>query len=231
MKLSKTKINTYLRCPFQFRLKYIDEIEGEANKYMILGRKVHKVAEIFLKEFKDNLSQINIDYELRKIENNLNYELTYHIDNLSKFFKIVESKYKVIGIEKELVSDELNLTGICDVILENSEGNLIIIDYKTGNSNSFSKHRLELCYYKLLVEEYYNRKVSHVGVFFTKNGRLRLLEIDDNPSIRKYLQPIEIQNAIEIMNDIELKINREEFSPNKQYTCRFCEYYDFCRGI
>ena len=231
MKLSKTKINTYLRCPFQFRLKYIEEIEGDANKYMILGREVHKVAEIFLKEFGDTLSEINIDYELRKIEKDLNYELTHHVDNLSKFFKIVKSNYKVVDIEKELVSDELNLTGVCDVILENSDDDLIIIDYKTGNSNSFSKYRLELCYYKLLVEETYNRKVSHVGVFFTKNGRLRLLEIDDKPSIRKYLQPIEIQKAIETMNDVQLKIDKEEFSPNKQYVCRFCEYYDFCRGM
>ena len=231
MKLSKTKINTYLRCPYQFRLKYIDEIEGEANKYMIFGREVHLVAEIFLKEFSDNLCQINIDHELKKIEKKLNYELGHHLSNLAKFFREIESNYNVVAVEKELDSDELNLTGICDVILENRKGDLIIIDYKTGNSNSFSKYRLELCYYKLLVENAYKRKVSHVGIFFTKNGRLRLLKISDNQSKRKYLQPLEIEEAIEIMEDVKVKVESEDFSPNKQYTCRFCEYYDFCRGM
>jgi len=45
MKLSKSKINTYLKCPLEFKFQYIDEIEVEPNKYMVLGSDVHYVAE------------------------------------------------------------------------------------------------------------------------------------------------------------------------------------------
>ena len=37
MKLSKSKINTYLKCPLEFKFQYIDEIEAEPNIYMQIG--------------------------------------------------------------------------------------------------------------------------------------------------------------------------------------------------
>ena len=32
MRMSKSKINTYLKCPLEFKFQYIDEIEAEPNK-------------------------------------------------------------------------------------------------------------------------------------------------------------------------------------------------------
>ena len=36
MKLSKSKVNTYLKCPKEFKFQYIDEIPSKPNKYMLL---------------------------------------------------------------------------------------------------------------------------------------------------------------------------------------------------
>ena len=232
MKLSKTKINTYLRCPQQFKFKYIDEIEEEKNKYMILGSNVHLIAEKFLDRCKDNILNVNIKNELIKIayDLDLGYGLENHIDNLALFFIeiFIERKYKLFSYEEYIVDDKNNFTGICDIIVEDECGNLIIIDYKTGNSSSFSKYRLELCYYKLLVEHVYQRYVSHVGIFFTKNGKLRLLEIAENNNKRKYLNFDEIEKAINTMHDVKFQISCEIFYPKEEYTCKFCCYHNIC---
>ena len=232
MKLSKSKVNTYLKCPMEFKFQYIDEIESKPNKYMALGSDVHLIAEKFTDRFKDNLDDIDIQNELIRVasELDLGYGLDEHIDNLAVFFRqvFVDENYRLYSNEEYLIDKKHRFSGICDIILEDEKGHLIVIDYKTSNSSSFSKYRLELCYYKLLVENVYHRKVSKVGVFFTKNGRLRLLDVSDSDNKRKCLSYSEIDEAIMTMYDVRDRINRREFPRKKQYLCRYCTYKHLC---
>ena len=233
MKLSKSKVNSYLKCPMEFKFQYIDEIETEPNKYMALGSDVHLIAETFTDRFEDDLDEVDIQNELIKVasELDLGYGLDDHIDNLGLFFKevFVDGDYKLFSNEEYLLDKKHRFSGICDIILEDENGHLVVIDYKTGNSSSFSKYRLELCYYKLLVENVYHRPVSRVGVFFTKNGRLRLLDINDSDNKRKYLSYSEIDEAIHTMYDVRDKINRKEFPRREQFLCRYCTYKNLCK--
>ena len=92
MKLSKSKINTYLKCPKEFEFQYINKIEVPPNKYMELGSDVHLIAEKFADKFGDEISNIDIQNELDKIaydDLDMGYDLSLHIDNLSGFFKHV----------------------------------------------------------------------------------------------------------------------------------------------
>ncbi len=232
MKLSKSKVNTYLKCPKEFKFQYIDEVPCKPNKYMSLGSDVHLIAEKFSEKFADDLDEIDIQNELIKVANDLDigYGLDEHIDNLGLFFKevFVDNDYKLFSTEEYLLDRKNRFSGICDIILEDENGKLVVIDYKTSSSNSFSKYRLELCYYKLLVENVYHRPVSAVGVFFTKNGRLRLLDISSEENKRKYLSHSEIDEAIDTMHDVRQKINNKEFPAKKQYLCRYCTYKHLC---
>lgn len=232
MKLSKSKINTYLKCPQEFKFQYIDEIETEPNKYMALGSDVHLIAEKFADKFGDELDGVDIENELLKIAHELKitYDISNHIEGLSEFFKevFVENDYKLYSQEEYLHDETHRFSGICDIILEDEDGNLVVIDYKTGNSSSFSKYRLELCYYKLLVENVYEREVSSVGVFFTKNGRLRLLDVCDEDNKRKFLHSREIDEAIDTFYYVREEVNKGNFYPKRQFLCKFCTYKDIC---
>lgn len=234
MKLSKSKVNTYLKCPQEFKFQYIDEIEVPENKYMALGSDVHLLAEKFTNRFKDEIENVNIENELLKIahEEKIGYDLTAHIDNLALFFRevFIDGDYKLFSNEEYLHDEKNRFSGICDIILEDENKNLVVIDYKTSNSNSFSKYRLELCYYKLLVENVYKRNVSQVGVFFTKNGRLRLLDVCDETNKRKYLSYSEIDEAVLTLKKVRENINNEYFPAKRQYICRFCTYKHICDG-
>ncbi len=232
MKLSKSKINTYLKCPLEFKFQYIDEIEAEPNKYMVLGSDVHSVAETFADKFGDELDEVNINNELIKIMNDLDigYDITEHVDNLSLFFKevFVDNDYKLFSQEEYLLDEENRFSGICDIILEDENGDLVVIDYKTSSSNSFHKYRRELCYYKLLVENVYNRDVSSVGIFFTRNGRLRLLDVCDEDNKRKYLNDAEISQAVDTLHYVRKQINNENFPAKRQFLCKYCTYRHIC---
>lgn len=232
MKLSKSKVNTYLKCPREFKFQYIDEIEMKPNKYMALGSDVHLIAEKFTDKFEDNLDEVDIQNELIKVANELDigYGLDEHIDNLGLFFKevFVDNDYKLFSNEEYLLDKKNRFSGICDIILEDENGKLTVIDYKTSNSSSFSKYRLELCYYKLLVENVYHKQVNKVGVFFTKNGRLRLLDVCEEENKRKNLCYSEIDDAVDTLHEVREKINRKEFPAKKQYLCRYCTYRHLC---
>ena len=232
MTLSKSKINTYLKCPLEFKFQYIDEIEAEPNKYMVLGSDVHSVAETFADKFGDELDEVNINNELIKIMNDLDigYDIIEHVDNLSLFFKevFVDNDYKLFSQEEYLLDEENRFSGICDIILEDENGDLVVIDYKTSSSNSFHKYRRELCYYKLLVENVYNRDVSSVGIFFTRNGRLRLLDVCDEDNKRKYLNDAEISQAVDTLHYVRKQINNENFPAKRQFLCKYCTYRHIC---
>ena len=232
MKLSKSKVNSYLKCPLEFKFQYVDEIEVPPNKYMALGSDVHLVAERFSEKYGDNLDDVDIRNELLKIahDEKIGYDITDHIDNLASFYQraFVDNDYRLFSSEEYLLDEEHRFSGICDIILEDENDDLIVIDYKTGNSSSFSKYRLELCYYKLLVENVCKRTVSKVGVYFTKNGRLRLLDICEDTNKRKHLHYSEIDEAIDIMHHVRNQVNNGIFPANRQYICRFCTYKDIC---
>ena len=232
MKLSKSKVNTYLKCPLEFKFQYIDEIEVPQNKYMVLGSDVHLIAEKFADEFGDELDNVDIENELLKIAHReeISYDLTLHLDNLGSFFRevFIENDYRLFSQEEYLHDEKHRFSGICDIILEDENGDLVVIDYKTSNSSSFSRYRLELCYYKLLVENVYGKTVSKVGIFFTKNGRLRLLDISEEVNKRKYLSYSEIDEAVETLHQVRRDINNGNFPANRQFLCKYCTYKHLC---
>ena len=232
MRMSKSKINTYLKCPLEFKFQYIDEIEAEPNKYMILGSDVHLIAEKFADKFGDDLEGVNIENELIKIMNELDigYDLSSHVNNLGLFFRevFIDNDYKLFSQEEYLHDEEHRFSGICDIILEDENGELVVIDYKTSNSNTFSRYRRELCYYKLLVENVYDKNVSSVGIFFTKNGRLRLLDVYEDDNKRKFLNSAEIEDAVDTFYQVRSEVNRGNFYPKRQFLCKFCTYKEKC---
>lgn len=232
MKLSKSKINTYLKCPREFKYRYIDEIEVEPNEYMELGTNVHLIAEKYAKIYGDN-PQENPRYYLDLIarQEKINVdEIDTHLDSLASFFNtaFIEKDYKLFSQEEYLIDEKHNFSGITDIILETADEDLIVIDYKTGSSSSFNKCRLELGYYKMLVESNYDKNVIAAGIFFTKDNKLRLLYFEDKNNKRKYICNKELDEGLDTLYEVRKNINQKKFPRNEQFLCRYCTYSDIC---
>ncbi|MEE0025552.1 PD-(D/E)XK nuclease family protein [Methanobrevibacter sp.] len=232
MKLSKSKINTYLKCPREFKYRYIDEIEVEPNEYMELGTNVHLIAEKYAKIYGDN-PQENPRYYLDLIarQEKINVdEIDTHLDSLASFFNtaFIEKDYKLFSQEEYLIDEKHNFSGITDIILETADEDLIVIDYKTGSSSSFNKCRLELGYYKMLVESNYDRNVISAGIFFTKDNKLRLLHFKDNDNKRIYMCNQELKEGLDTLYEVRKNVNEAKFPKEEQFLCRYCTYSSIC---
>ena len=232
MKLSKSKINTYLKCPREFKYRYVDEIEVEPNEYMELGTNVHLIAEKYAKIYGDN-PQENPRYYLDLIarQEKINVdEIDTHLDSLASFFNtaFIEKDYKLFSQEEYLIDEKHNFSGITDIILETSDKNLIVIDYKTGSSSSFNKCRLELGYYKMLMESNYDRNVISAGIFFTKDNKLRLLHFKDNDNKRIYMCNQELKEGLDTLYEVRKNVNEAKFPKEEQFLCRYCTYSSIC---
>lgn len=232
MKLSKSKINTYLKCPREFKYRYVDEIEVEPNEYMELGTNVHLIAEKYAKIYGDN-PQENPRYYLDLIarQEKINVdEIDTHLDSLASFFNtaFIKKDYKLFSQEEYLIDEKHNFSGITDIILETSDKNLIVIDYKTGSSSSFNKCRLELGYYKMLVESNYDRNVISAGIFFTKDNKLRLLHFKDNDNKRIYICNQELKEGLDTLYEVRKNVNEAKFPKEEQFLCRYCTYSSIC---
>ena len=172
---------------------------------------------------------------LKEFESKYEDDYSDHCENLAKFFTemFIEQEYKFFIAEEYLFSEIHNFSGFADLVLEDTEGKLFVIDYKTGKARDANKYKLELCYYKMLIEEQYpGKEVSKAGIFFTKEGILSALEFSDNKKgITENYEICSIKDydlSVRFIDTVRLEIDSGEFPPRRQRLCAYCSYSEQC---
>lgn len=233
MKISKSKLNVYKKCPREFKYIYIDGMESEPNEYMQLGLDVHKIAEKTGKELmqKKNFTKQDVESALSNSIIKSNFDLTNHIDALYYFFiNLSKDHYRILSVEDDIYNESQNIHGIVDLVLEDvNTGNLVIVDYKTGKSKPITNFRLELCIYRFLVESKYNgRTVSSAIIFFTKDKKYRGFNFINNQKKGAYVTDEDYQTIFPYISFIRHQINNNIFPPKKQFLCKYCNFQEQC---
>lgn len=233
MKLSKSKVNTFIQCRRQFRYQYIDELEQEPSDAMQLGTDVHEIAERFIK--RGGISSDDYRSKLQELadEYNSQYDIDIHLDNLADFFEDVfhneKMHYEVFSCEDYLLDKEHNFSGLIDLAVRDENDDIIIIDYKTGRTNSIKKYRLELVYYKMLLESKYpNINIISAGIFFTKEGKARFLNFVECQDKGAYCTEKDCAKAIEFLDFVRDEVSNNRLHPKKQFLCKYCSYQKQC---
>ncbi len=233
MKLSKSAVNEFLKCRRAFKYGYIDKIEQQPNEYMRLGTDVHEVAEKFIKEggisSEDYRSKLD---ELAK-EVGSEFDLTIHLDHLAEFFEEVfhnpDMHYEVFLCEEYLHDLEHNFSGLCDLVVRDENNDIIIIDYKTGRSGSIKKYRLELMYYRMMLENKYpNVDIISAGIFFTKDGKFRFINFVEVQEKGAFCNQEDYDAALALLDFVREEIKANRLQPNRQYLCKYCGYKTLC---
>lgn len=233
MRLSKSKVNSFLKCRREFKYQYIDEIEQEPNDAMQLGTDVHQIAEDFIK--KGGISSEDYRQKLQELADayGSEYDLKIHLDHLAEFFNDVfkngDMHYQVFSSEEYLYDKDHDMSGLADLVVRDENNDIVIIDYKTGKSNSIKKYRLELCYYKMLLESKYpNINIIAAGIFFTKDGKARFLNFAEDVDKGAYCTDKDCQAAIDLLDFIRKEIDAGRLGPNRQFLCKYCSYQTIC---
>lgn len=240
MKLSKSKINTFLRCRRQFKYIYIDGLDSGTNKYAQVGLNVHEYAENIGKELKeiDNPTKEDIlsiatklyPYSVDEINND------DHAQGVIQFFNdvLIAGDYKIFDTELYIYDEKHNINGIIDIVLEDKKtGELIVFDYKTSKVKPITDFRMELCMYRMLLESQYpDCNITSAGIYFTGYQKYRVFNFAEKQKKGAYVTEKDYQSVFELIKYVRQQVQNKIFYPKdkaQDYFCNnFCTFKDRC---
>ena len=122
------------------------------------------------------------------------------------------------------------LQGVIDLV-EGHEGNVEIVDYKTGPKpdavrypSRVEHYRKQLEIYAYLIEKRYGKKVSRMHLYYTST-------MEGNPLITFEWNRADVDHTIREITETVEKIEAKDFHLRVQntYACRFCDMRYFCK--
>lgn len=145
MVFSYSNLSTFCNCKNEWRLNYLECEEKKENVYAQFGSFCHKILEMFENEelkrdeclpyfeeyFDDNVTE-NVLYPTGTAKDKLYaVGVEYFSGGLDS---LPISKYKVLGVEYEckFQIEQYNFIGYIDLLMEDSDGNIIILDHKSA---------------------------------------------------------------------------------------------------
>lgn len=233
---SPTSINTYLRCPRKYYLKYIRGLKEKPSIYLVRGIAVHEALAKFFNQcffniydsdrsqgylkalFQDawvkqnsTIKKLNIDPKV--ISNFYNDSIDMLMRWSLRFITRASLESKKPRTEVRYFSRKLNLMGIIDAVYEHN-GAVILIDYKTSKHDEITEEiRVQMGIYSLLYQDNTGKKPDVIGIDFLKTGTRRFFKVSENM----------VEKAKRLCREITIKTSSENIA---DYPCRcggWCE--------
>jgi len=232
---SASKLNTYRRCPFQYKCIYVDKIADQfrtPRPYLTMGAHVHNA----LFDFYDKMAvkertYKNLENILRRRwrENRAGFqdqeeERKYGIQALQMLrlfnYKMDVRKNPVLleDYYDADIGDDMLLIGRIDRVDEIEEG-LHIIDYKTGKKGNEEEMSTQLLIYSIIVSRNRRQPVLKASSLFLKNFEWFTIEPDET----------DLMDMVQgIKDQVELIRSDTTYRPVVGDHCRFCDFVEVC---
>ena len=235
--LSYSQIDTFNKCPLQYKYRYIVKIPTPPSAAASFGSSMHLALQRFYERRKkgEDLTQKNLLSILDEIWIPLGYGTKQYEEKMKKrgydmlrefFEKFYDAKILPRDLEylfKVKITPTLRVGGKIDRV-DVHNGKLEIIDYKTGKkpSDAETKDNLQMTLYALAATDpgIYNKKPEEVILtfyFFNTNEKIS--------STRTDKQLIE---AKKILQDTAKKMAESTFLPEVGSWCDFCDFKLIC---
>jgi len=249
-RFSHSGIQSYKKCPAQFKFRYVDKIhKKDEGIEAFLGKRVHETLEYLYNQVKGGVTPL-VD-ELLKVHRSLWKEKwhnrvakVYHNKTAKDYFYLGEEciarfyrqnypfEEKVIANEYEMVfhldgDEKYKIKGIIDRIDHDGNGHWEIHDYKTGKraysqKDADNDHQLALYQIGLMAERDDIKSVKLVWHFIQRGTRVESIRSAED--IRKIIQKTKT-SIDQIQSNIE---NGGDFPAKESILCNWCYYWDEC---
>jgi len=234
LQLSASALDTYERCPLQFKLARDWRLSTQPVAAMQYGASMHRVLRTYfdsvrqgrprteqqlIADFRDDLASSGIQDPYQRDL----YE-KQGITQLKDFFAAAQtsSPPDVLHTEEwfEINLGDTRLTGRIDRIDRAADGRVIVVDYKTGKARDQedADASLQLSIYAMAVREKWGYDV-HSLVFHNLEG---------NVSVSTMRSDLELQVARERVAAAAEKIAAGDFKPIVDFHCSFCSFRTLC---
>jgi len=255
--LSVTALNTYLECPYKFKLNNLLRTPRAKDKYLALGTAVHTALDKFFYDFKEKNKIPSVTYLLDIFSKAMADEVLTKADyeeSLEKgerMLKLYYEEYKK-EFEKPLFTekffgygsskvylDDISLTGKLDKIdiVDLQKKYVKVVDYKTGKA----KTRNEIEGKTKYSDGEYKRQLVFYKLLAdldrTFNFTVTQTELDfvepskEGKFTRESfsISPEELEELKKVIRDVMAKIRSLHFPRTTDYrVCTTCEYKDHC---
>jgi RecB family exonuclease len=243
---SNSRLSCYENCPWQFKLKYIDEVEVPdpfESIEIFLGLRTHQALEKLYISLQEGCApsldelmsyfqeqwQVNFHPGVRMIKKNAKCEdflnagqkalSSYYL----RYFPFTQNKILANEFQITFPLDQYQITGFIDRLDQSQDGHFEIHDYKTSSrlptKTDCTKDRQLALYHLGILEVYPDaRQVDLVWHY---------LRFDQEIRLSKSLEELEEtkNKTLELIHTIE---RDQYFTPKESALCAWCEYSPLC---
>lgn len=246
--ISYTSLSDFLKCPkaYYFKNIYRDKNTGYriqiASPYLTLGAVVHDAIRWYL-QMQGQVTKEQFEKKFRNLWLKFRGKRGGFIDDLQEaefgkrglkmifnFFENAKNLEKTIpafDLIKYPLVDNLILIGRLDFIGEDKDGNLHLIDFKTGAQDE--KDALQLHIYAILAENALGKKITKISYWYLdKETESKEAVLDSLEAKMEWIKmkSMEIKKTIEVGSWVCIKNGLEDGK-----LCRDCQdYQDILEG-
>lgn len=235
MRVSYSRIECFKKCPYQYKLRYLDGLKTlpdyEANNALIIGTALHTGIE------KDVKTAIDWYYRQFPVINDL------HVEEVIKLEHVIPMCKNALpdgGLHEVKVETE-NFIGFIDLLVPVSDGVYDLYDFKYSNNVRGYLDSGQLHLYKHFFELTTGNKIRNMYFLFAPKVAIRLKKTETLEQFRRRLkdelakkepQIVEIKYNAEKVNDFLADAGRcqvaTDFEKTPSRLCDWCEYQSFC---
>ena len=243
--LSPSKVSSFRDCALAFRFNSIDHLPEEPTVWTVKGTLVHRVLEDLFWRHPQGMrsaaaAAVELDRAWSELQDDPEYlALALTTDDADGFRSeaatLVQNYFALedpneitpVGIELMLEArvGSMRLRGIIDRLDRTADGELVVIDYKTGRAPSQAYEQSKLIgvhIYALLCQEVLGQKPAQVKLLHLKEPVVITAEPSDQAVRGQRVKAAAIWSAI------EQACRNDDFRPRPSPLCNYCRFREFC---
>ena len=243
--LSPSKVSSFRDCALAFRFNSIDRLPEEPTVWTVKGTLVHRVLEgLFWRHPQGMRSSAAAADELDRAWSELQDDPEYlalalttddadgfrsEAATLVQNYFALEDPNEIMPVGIELMLEarvgSMRLRGIIDRLDRTPDGELVVIDYKTGRAPSQAYEQSKLIgvhIYALLCQEVLGQKPAQVKLLHLKEPVVITAEPSDQAVRGQRVKAAAIWSAI------EQACRNDDFRPRPSPLCNYCRFREFC---
>ena len=243
--LTPSKVSAFTSCPLAFRYSQIERRPEPPSPHAVKGTLVHAALEgLFWRHAAGARTPAAAEAELGRAWDELQadeefVQLGLGSDDASEFFEdaraLVANYFRLedpdtartvaVELGVETMVNDLRLRGIIDRLDVDADGNLLVVDYKTGRAPGERFERGSLGgvqTYALLCESMLGRAPAAVRLLYLREP-VAITAVASEQSIRG-----QRKRAVAVWTAIERACDAEDFRPHVGPLCDYCNFKASC---
>ena len=242
---SPSRLLAWLDCPRRYRMQYLDRPRPQARPqraHTSVGIATHNA----LRDFWDlpaaqrtpaGVAELVrsswIDVGFRDPEQSAAWRLRVR-DAVTEYLRVSDRDNQPVGVERSvsLKTEEVAITGRIDR-LDEREGELVVVDYKTGRqvpTADDARTSLPLALYAVAASRMFRRPCRRVELHHVPSGTVASHEHTDKSLARKIAEAESIASDLR-RADAEFKevgVESTRFGPPTSAICSWCDFRAHC---